>query len=100
MDSVYTHRAWVERDLPTVKYPLISDLTKQIARDYGVLDETRGISLRGTFIIDPAGQVQYKVVSGLGLGRSTVETLRVLQALKTGENCPADWKPGQKTLAK
>ena len=90
----------MERDLPEVKYPLLSDLTKQISRDYGVLDEVRGIALRGTFVIDPQGRVQYKVVSGLGLGRSTHETLRVLQALKTGESCPADWKPGQKTLVR
>ena len=98
VDSVYCHDAWLKRDLPEVKYPMVSDITKAISQDYGILDEEKGIALRGTFVIDPEGVVQYQVTSGLGLGRSTDETLRVLQALQTGENCPANWRPGQKTL--
>ena len=100
VDSVYSHKAWCERDLPEVRYPLISDITKQIARDYGVLDEQKGYTLRGTFIIDPAGIVQYQVVSAENLGRSTGETLRSLQALQTGERCPVNWRPGEITLGK
>jgi peroxiredoxin (alkyl hydroperoxide reductase subunit C) len=100
VDSVYSHLAWFQRDLPEVKFPVLADITKKIAKDYGVLDEDKGVALRGTFIIDPEGVVQYQVVSGLGLGRNTGETLRALQALKTGELCPADWKPGAKTLGK
>ena len=98
VDSVYSHKAWFERDLPEVHYPVVSDITKQIARDYGVLDEARGVALRGTFIIDPEGIVQYQVISAQGLGRSTEETLRSLQALQTGELCPVNWRPGQRTL--
>ncbi len=100
VDSVYSHKAWMERDLPTVKYPVVSDLQKTIARAYGVLLEDKGVALRGTFIIDPQGVIQYQVVSALNLGRSTEETLRVLRALKTGELCPANWRPGDKTLGK
>jgi alkyl hydroperoxide reductase subunit AhpC len=100
VDSVYSHKAWFEADLKDVKYPVLGDITKQIARDYGVLDEDAGVALRGTFIIDPEGVLQYAVVANLGLGRSTDETLRTLQALKTGELCPANWKPGDKTLGK
>lgn len=98
VDSVYSHQAWCERDLPDVRYPVLSDITKQIARDYGVLDEAKGIALRGTFIIDPEGIVQYQVVSALNVGRSSDETLRVLEALQTGELCPVNWRPGQRTL--
>jgi peroxiredoxin 2/4 len=98
VDSVYSHKAWIERDLPNVRYPVASDLTKEIARSYGVLSEAAGVALRGTFIIDPDGILQYVVISGLNLGRSTEETLRVLQALQTGELCPANWRPGEKTL--
>ncbi len=100
VDSVFSHKAWFESDLPEVKFPVIGDITKQIARDYGVLDEAKGVALRGTFLIDPEGVLQYMVVSGLGLGRSTDETLRALQAARTGELCPANWKPGEKTLGK
>lgn len=100
VDSVYAHRAWVARDLPEVRYPLVSDLTKRIAREYGVLDEDKGVALRGTFVIDPEGVVQYQVVSNLDTGRSTEETLRCLQALQTGERCPANWRPGGRTLGR
>jgi len=99
VDSAYTHQAWITKDLPTVKYPVVSDLTKRIARDYGVLDEEKGFALRGTFIINPKGTVMYEVVAAPELGRSVDETLRSLQALQTGSPCPIDWKPGQKTLS-
>lgn len=55
------------------------------------------MSLRATFIINPAGEVSYAVVSHMNVGRSVEETLRVLKALRTGKLCPSDWKPGQET---
>jgi peroxiredoxin 2/4 len=102
-DSVYSHRAWIKtpRDkggVEDLKYPLAADATKNVARDYGVLIEDRGIALRGLFIIDPEGILRYKVVHDLNIGRSAEETLRVIQALQTGGLCQAEWKPGQKTL--
>lgn len=102
-DSVYSHRAWINTPedkggLGPLKFPLASDITKDVSRDYGVLLEDKGIALRGLFIIDPDGTLQYQVVHGLNIGRSVDETLRVLEALKTGGLCGADWKPGQKTL--
>jgi peroxiredoxin (alkyl hydroperoxide reductase subunit C) len=63
-----------------------------------VLLEDKGIALRGLFIIDPKGVVQYAVTHNLNVGRSVDETVRVLQALQTGERCPANWKPGAKTI--
>jgi peroxiredoxin (alkyl hydroperoxide reductase subunit C) len=102
IDSAFSHKAWFTTDpsLKEVKYPVIADLNKKVSRDFGVLDEEKGFALRGTFIIDPKGVVQYQVVAAPSLGRNTEETIRSLQALKTGEKCPANWKPGQKTLGK
>ncbi|MCA9801842.1 MAG: peroxiredoxin [Cyanobacteria bacterium HKST-UBA02] len=102
-DSVYSHRAWIKTDeanggLGDLKYILASDITKDVSRDYGVLLEDKGIALRGLFIVDPDGYLQYQVVHSLNTGRSVDETLRVLEALKTGGLCGADWKPGQKPL--
>lgn len=102
-DSVYSHRAWLQtpRDKSGVeglKYPLASDITKQVSRDYGVLIEDQGIALRGLFVIDPEGVLRYKVVHDLNIGRSVDETLRVIQALQTGGLCQAEWRPGQETL--
>jgi peroxiredoxin 2/4 len=102
-DSVYSHRAWLNtpRDkngVANLKYPLASDLTKEVSRNYGVLIEDRGIALRGLFVIDPEGVLRYKVVHDLNVGRSAEETLRVIQALQTGGLCQADWRPGQATL--
>ena len=102
-DSVYSHRAWLQtaRDkggVEGLRYPLASDITGSVARDYGVLIEGKGIALRGLFVIDPEGILRYKVVHDLNIGRSAEETLRVIQALQTGGLCQAEWRPGQKTL--
>ena len=102
-DSVYSHRAWLQtprekNGVEGLVYPLASDITKQVSRDYGVLIEDKGIALRGLFVIDPEGILRYKVVHDLNVGRSAEETLRVIQALQTGGLCQADWKPGQETL--
>jgi peroxiredoxin (alkyl hydroperoxide reductase subunit C) len=102
-DSVHSHRAWLKtpRDkggVEGLKYPLASDITKQVARDYGVLIEEKGIALRGLFVIDPEGVLRYAVVHDLNVGRSAEETLRVIQALQTGGLCQAEWRPGQETL--
>lgn len=102
-DSVFSHRAWIhtpreQNGIAGVKFPLASDITKQVSRDYGVLIEDKGIALRGLFIIDPNGVLQYAVINSLNIGRSVDETLRVLEALQTGGLCPADWKPGKELL--
>ena len=99
-DSQHCHKAWFERDLPEVKFPIIADSTHAVARNYGVLIEDKGIALRGTFIIDPNGILQSMTVNAPSIGRSVDETLRTLQAAQTGELCPVGWKPGQATLTK
>lgn len=98
-DSVHSHKAWL-KDLENVNYPLFSDITRTMSRDYGVLLEDQGIALRGTFIIDPEGILRYALYHDLGVGRSVSETLRVLKALQTGELCPVEWSAGNKTLGK
>ncbi len=95
VDSKFTHLAWVEKELGTLNYPLLSDLSKQVSREYGVLLEDKGFALRGTFLIDPDGRVRYASVQDTGIGRSVEEILRVLRSLKTGELCPAEWRPGR-----
>lgn len=98
-DSVHSHKAWL-KELGDLGYPLLSDITHQTAEDYGTLIHEKGISLRGTFIIDPEGILRYALYHDLNVGRSVDECLRVLSALQTGELCPIEWKPGQKTLGK
>lgn len=98
-DSVHSHKAWL-KDLGELKHPLLSDPTHEVSEAYGALIPEKGITLRATFIIDPQGVLRYAGYHDLDLGRSVDETLRLLEALQTGERCPANWKPGQKTLGK
>ncbi len=107
VDSQYSHLAWNNTPrnkggLGNVKYPLVADLNKNIARSYGVLLEEAGIALRGLFIIDKEGIVRHLLINDLPLGRSVDEAIRILDALqyveKHGEVCPADWKPGEATM--
>lgn len=99
VDSVHSHKAWI-KELGGLDYPLLSDFHKKVAADYGVLIEEEGTALRGTFIIDPEGIIKWVTMSDNNVGRSIDETVRVLGALQTGELCPIDWHPGQKTLGK
>jgi alkyl hydroperoxide reductase subunit AhpC len=98
VDSEHSHKAWINSSLGKVNFPMASDMTKNVSRDYGVLIEDEGIALRGLFIIDPEGIVRYSVVHDLNVGRSVDETLRVLKALKTGGLCPIDWDEGEELL--
>lgn len=103
VDSIHTHRAWIQtpRDhngIGPINYPMVSDFTKEVAHAYGILDEETAAAHRGLFIIDPEGILRYQVVTDMNVGRSVDETLRILQALQAGGLCPANWRPGQKTL--
>lgn len=97
-DSAYSHKAWFEKDLADVKYPVLADTGHSLARDFGILIESDGTALRGAFLIDPDGILQYATIANLNVGRSSEELLRVLQAFKTGGLCPVNWKKGEKTL--
>jgi peroxiredoxin 2/4 len=89
--------------LDEINYPLVSDLKKEISIAYNVLDPNIGVALRGLFIIDRSGIIQYVTINNLSFGRSVDETLRVLKAIQhvqanSNEVCPVDWQPGQKTI--
>lgn len=106
VDSHFTHLAWKNTarekgGLGGLKFPMVADLTKQIARDYGVLVND-SVALRGTFLIDRAGVVRHQVVNDLPLGRNVDETLRMVDALQYheqhGEVCPAGWNKGEEGM--
>jgi peroxiredoxin (alkyl hydroperoxide reductase subunit C) len=106
IDSHFTHLAWRNTEINNggigpVKYPLVADLTKNIARDYDVLIND-AVALRGSFLIDKNGVVQHQVVNNLPLGRNIDEMLRMVDALQFteehGEVCPAGWKGGDKGM--
>ena len=99
-DSKHSHKAWIKNGLGKLNHPLLADFNKTIARDYDALMGETGMALRATIIIDPNGVVQQASYNADLLGRSVSETLRMVQALQTGERCPVEWKPGSKTLGK
>ena len=106
VDSQYTHYAWRQTPpkkggIGEISYPLVADLDKNIAREYGVLlDES--VALRGLFVIDTHGVVRHQLVNDLPLGRSVDEAIRVVDALQFveehGEVCPANWKQGEEAM--
>lgn len=101
VDSVHAHKAWAKADerIGNLPYPIISDLTKMISYQYGILHED-GVSLRGAFIIDPDGVVQSSMINNLNVGRNANEILRLVKAFQTGDLCQASFKKGDKSLGK
>jgi peroxiredoxin 2/4 len=100
VDSEHSHKAWINSTLGQLNYPLLSDLNREVSRKYGALIEESGHTTRATFIIDAEGVLQYALYHNTNVGRSVGETVRVLEALQTGERCPVEWKKGEKTLGK
>ena len=106
VDSVYTHLAWKntpvnEGGIGRINFPLISDMAKDISRDYGVLLED-GVSLRGLFLIDKEGIIRHQLINDLPLGRDVDEAIRMVDALQFteehGDVCPANWHPGEDAM--
>lgn len=98
-DSQFSHRAWVgQGELGELQYPLLADFTKEVAARYGVLDAPRGFALRSCFLVSPEGRLKYACVHDIRIGHSVPEILRVLDALQSGDACPANWQPGDQTL--
>jgi len=107
VDSKHSHYAWTQvprnkGGLGDIKYPLVGDITKKIARQYGVLYKETGNTVRGLFVIDPNGIVRQITLNDDQIGRSIDEVLRLLKGLqhadKHGVVCPANWKPGDDDL--
>lgn len=120
VDSEYSHFSWLqmpkkEGGIQGVKYPIVSDFSKEISKDYGVLAgdysvnengkikyEGAPVAFRGLFLIDKEGIVRHMVINDLPLGRNVDEVLRMVDALQhfeeNGEVCPANWSKGKDAL--
>jgi peroxiredoxin (alkyl hydroperoxide reductase subunit C) len=106
-DTKFVHLAWREHEteLSKVMYPMGSDATGALSRTFGVLDESSGLALRGTYIINPEGLLLGTEMNFYNLGRNIDELMRkfkanIYLAKKTTEACPSKWKDeGDKTLA-
>ena len=104
-DTVFVHKAWHDNS-PTIgkiKFPMVADPTGGICNAYGTLIPYEGLSLRGTFVIDPDGVLKAYELHDNSIGRSSDELLRKIKAAKFvrengGEVCPANWQPGKETL--
>ncbi|MDR1976350.1 MAG: peroxiredoxin [Campylobacteraceae bacterium] len=106
VDSQFTHFAWKSTDVKeggigNVRYPLVADITKQIARDFDVL-LNESVALRGSFLIDKDGTIRHAVINDLPLGRNIDELIRVIDAMlftnEYGEVCPAGWNKGDEGI--
>lgn len=107
-DTKFTHKAWHDHSLAIkkIKYPMVADPTGAVAKSFGVYieeGEDRGLARRGSFIVDPDGILQAYEIHANNIGRNASELLRKLEAAifvrdHGGEVCPANWKPGSKTL--
>ena len=107
VDSKFTHLAWKNTKLEDggigdIQYTLVSDLNKNIAREYGILFND-AVALRGLFLIDTKGVIRHAVINDLPLGRSVSEALRMVDALQFVEThgdqvCPANWQEGDEAM--
>jgi len=107
VDSAYSHLAWLNTPkskggIEGITYPILSDISKEMAKAYGVLDDCQGVAFRGVFILDKDNVVQSVVVNNLSLGRNISEFVRLIDALqfveKHGQVCPANWNAGKKAM--
>lgn len=104
-DTEFVHKAWHDNSdtIKKIKFPMLADPTGKICQDYGVYIWEDGLSLRGTFIIDPEGVLKALEVNDNSIGRNADELIRKVQAAQyvnehEGEVCPMGWKPGAETL--
>ncbi len=104
-DTAFTHKAWHDSSpaIGKVTYPMAADHNGALSRALGIYIEEEGLSLRGTFIVNPEGIIKGAEVNDNSIGRSAKETLRKLQAAQyvsthAGQVCPASWTPGGDTL--
>ena len=105
-DTHFTHKAWhdASETIKKINYPMIGDPTHAIARNFDVLIADAGLALRGTFVVNPEGEIKVAEIHDLGIGRDAAELLRKVKAAQyvathPGEVCPAKWKEGDATLA-
>ena len=106
-DNQFSHFAWKETPvnkggIGNIKFPLVADMTKSIARGFDVLLEDAGVALRGSFLLDKDGTVRHAVINDLPLGRNIDEMVRMVDTMlftnEHGEVCPAGWHKGDKGM--
>lgn len=104
-DTHFVHKAWADatETIAKIQYPMIADPTGKVTRDFGVMIEEDGLALRGTFIVNPEGEIKAYEVHDLGIGRNAEELVRKVQAAQFvaehgDQVCPAKWVPGAETL--
>lgn len=98
-DSEYVHLAWRNdhKDLSDLKFPLIADTSKSLAKKLGILQPEK-VAYRATFIVDPEGIIQWININNDSTGRNVNEVVRALEATQTEDKTPCNWEPGQATL--
>jgi len=104
-DTEFVHKAWHDNSpaIKKVNFPMVADPTGKISKMFGVYIKEEGLALRGSFVIDPDGVLKTMEIHDNSIGRSADELMRKVQAAQFvrehgGEVCPANWKPGSKTL--
>jgi peroxiredoxin (alkyl hydroperoxide reductase subunit C) len=104
-DTHFTHKAWHDASdtIKKIQFPMLADPTGHLSRAFGVHIEEEGLAYRGTFLVNPEGQIKLAEVNDNGIGRNADELFRKVQAAQyvashDGEVCPAKWTPGEKTL--
>jgi NADH-dependent peroxiredoxin subunit C len=104
-DTHFTHKAWHDASdtIKKINYPMLADPTGHLTRAFGVHIEEAGLAYRGTFLINPEGQIKLAEINDNGIGRNADELMRKVKAaqfiaINPFEVCPAKWKEGGKTL--
>ncbi len=109
-DSQFVHKMWADKEIlglsnsAKVPFPMLADTNAEVAKQYGTYDEDQKVTLRGSFIIDPDGNVQSVEVITPSVGRNFDEILRQIRALqmvaesKGTQAAPCGWQPGQNVI--
>ena len=105
-DTHFVHKAWHDASdtIRKIQFPMLADPTGALTRGFGVMIEEEGLALRGTFLVNPEGQIKVAEIHDLGIGRSAADLVRKVKAAQyvannDGQVCPAKWQPGEETLS-
>lgn len=105
-DTHFVHKAWHDASdtIRKIQFPMLGDPTGVLTRGFGVMIEEEGLALRGTFVVNPQGEIKVAEIHDLGIGRSAADLVRKVKAAQyvannDGQVCPAKWQPGEETLS-
>ncbi|WP_028974349.1 alkyl hydroperoxide reductase subunit C [Spirochaeta cellobiosiphila] len=104
-DTHFVHKAWHDTSdtVGKIQYPMLADPATVLSKAFGVFIEEEGLAYRGTFLVNPEGQIKLAEINDNGIGRNADELMRKVQAAQfiaahPNEVCPSSWKPGEATL--